>query len=302
MCDSMARSTGAKRAAIVRQAAIGLEHAHTQGVIHRDIKPSNLIRSVPGTIKILDWGLAHCDALDSSVGGETRAGIGMGTDDYVAPEQACDAARADKRSDLYSLGCTLYFLLAGQAPFAKEGSPAAKLDAHQSKRPPPISQFRADVPQQVDAILRRRLLAKKPAERFDSARALVEALDTALRAQNRETGGWPWRRAAAGDFVGGAALAWWLMTPEESPRHVVPTTVNLPRHGPPHLEDLGMFFVPPQRDFEYVPIIAAGKLAAEPAAPASHCRRGLPHRRAFPRAGALVVAVDRYARKARSAC
>src|SRR5262249_18370628 len=134
----------------VRQAAYGLAHAHERGLVHRDIKPSNLmlsqgrppgkavdtIKQGPGlgTIKILDLGLARWKqrAGGSTTGNLTVLGgasLMQGTPDYMAPEQALDFHSADIRSDLYSLGCTLYFLLAGQPPFP-EGSLAEKLIKH----------------------------------------------------------------------------------------------------------------------------------------------------------------------------
>src|SRR5262249_43273255 len=110
----------------IRQAALGLQHAHERGMVHRDIKPHNLMRTTDQQIKILDFGLARfargSDA-EGAVGlahatGLTGAGAVMGTADYIAPEQAEDSRSADIRADLYALGCTLYHLLAGAAPFA----------------------------------------------------------------------------------------------------------------------------------------------------------------------------------------
>src|SRR5262249_43236128 len=98
----------------VRDAALGLDCAHAAGLIHRDIKPSNLIQTPDGLVKVLDFGLV--DVADNELE-LTDVHSLMGTLDYISPEQARDAAAADARSDIYSLGCTLYHLLAGQPPF-----------------------------------------------------------------------------------------------------------------------------------------------------------------------------------------
>src|SRR5207248_738354 len=111
----------------IRQAALGLQHAHEAGLVHRDIKPSNLLVAPatgrgadpgPGTVKVLDMGLARLD--EASYADErnmTRLGQVIGTPNYLAPEQAVDAHHVDGRADVYSLGCTLYFLLTGAPPF-----------------------------------------------------------------------------------------------------------------------------------------------------------------------------------------
>src|SRR5262249_28283815 len=117
----------------VRQAALGLQHAHEQGLVHRDIKPANLMLTTKGVVKVLDLGLARLatvaesgDATDPM----TQEGVVMGTPDYMAPEQATDSRTADIRSDIYSLGCTLFHLLTGTAPYPG-GTLAEKLLKHQ---------------------------------------------------------------------------------------------------------------------------------------------------------------------------
>lgn len=180
----------------IRQAARGLAHAHQAGLVHRDIKPSNLIVSKPhagegaetiregigpGTIKIMDFGLARLlqPAAGSPTGNLTVLGGGatvmQGTPDYMAPEQALDFHTADGRSDLYSLGCTLYFLLAGQPPFS--GTLAEKLVKHQQAKPPPIE--RKDLPDGFQAIVAK-LLAKRPADRYQTPAELIQALTDLL--------------------------------------------------------------------------------------------------------------------------
>src|SRR5438105_8836747 len=114
------RRTVAQASAYLRQAALGLQHLHERGLVHRDIKPSNLLVTQGGIVKVLDLGLArmHLSAHARSSKSLTQFGDVMGTADYMAPEQAEDPHHADIRADLYSLGCTFYFLLTGQVPFA----------------------------------------------------------------------------------------------------------------------------------------------------------------------------------------
>ncbi len=102
------------------QVALGLQHAHEKGMVHRDIKPSNLMLAIEDkkhVVKILDFGLAKATSEKAADGGLTKSGQMLGTPDYIAPEQTLDAQKADIRADIYSLGCTLYFLLSGHAPF-----------------------------------------------------------------------------------------------------------------------------------------------------------------------------------------
>ena len=162
---------------LIRQAASGLDYAYRQGLVHRDIKPSNLIVSDAGVVKILDMGLARFRTLQPTGSDVTIAGQALGTPDYMAPEQVQDSHSADIRADLYSLGCTLYFLLAGQAPF---GGPAYrtvydKMSAHVHDSITPVTQFRSEVPDSLAKVLDR-VLAKNPEDRFSTPAELAEAL------------------------------------------------------------------------------------------------------------------------------
>jgi serine/threonine protein kinase len=170
----------------VRQAALGLQHAHDHGMVHRDIKPGNLLvaadergqYSTRNVVKILDMGLArsrqgdiNADSFSTEI---TRAGTVIGTPDYMSPERAKNSSTVDRRSDLYSLGCTFYHLLTAEIPFPN-GSPLEKLMQHQMDAPRPVQQLRADVPPEVATIVHC-LLSKRPEDRFQSGAALAKAL------------------------------------------------------------------------------------------------------------------------------
>jgi WD40 repeat protein/serine/threonine protein kinase len=162
----------------VRQAALGLQHAHEQGLVHRDIKPANLFLTNKGVVKVLDMGLARLEGPAGHDGGATDPttceGAVMGTPDFMAPEQAADSHAADVRADLYSLGCTLYFLLTGRVPFPG-GSLTEKLLKHQTGPVPRVEAVRPDVPPGVAAVARK-LMAKRPADRYQTPAELAEAL------------------------------------------------------------------------------------------------------------------------------
>ena len=156
-------------------------------MVHRDVKPANLlVTAKPGSpgagvavVKILDFGLArlHAREGDDEAGGDsivTSQNTVMGTPDYMAPEQARNLHKVDIRSDLYSLGCTFYFLLTGQVPFPG-GSTMEKLVRHTTEDATPVEQLRPDIPATV-AILVRRLMAKDPQERFQNPGDLAAAL------------------------------------------------------------------------------------------------------------------------------
>jgi len=181
----------------IRQVALGLQHAHERGLVHRDIKPANLLVAgiqpgqplkenvLEGTVKILDMGMAllHGGEKDSVHGGVPSAGI-MGTPDYMAPEQALDFQKVDIRADLYSLGCTFYFLLTGRPPF-DEYPLMRKMMMHQTGTVRPVWEVRSAVPEKIDAMVQK-LLAKKLQDRFQTPAELAEVLSAIISAPESE--------------------------------------------------------------------------------------------------------------------
>ena len=195
----------------VKQAAEGLEHAFQSGMVHRDIKPQNLMRTPDGQVKILDFGLARfaSEALPDLVpasGRETGSGIEasghdhafpitltdmvLGTADYIAPERASAPRSADIRADIYSLGCTFYYLLAGHPPFP-QGTLVQKLQAHGEQLPAPLSTVRPDVPPGLARIVDR-MMAKDRNTRFqrpsDVAAALAPYADSKAAGEAHDHG------------------------------------------------------------------------------------------------------------------
>jgi serine/threonine protein kinase len=169
-----------KAADYIRQAAEGLEHAHQAGLIHRDIKPANLLLDGHNVVKVLDLGLARFT-------GEDRASLTvaydenvLGTADYLAPEQAIDSHGVDARADIYSLGCSLYFVLTGSAPFP-DGTLPQRLMMHQKSPPPDIRERRPDAPEDLIEICLK-MMAKKPSARYQSAQEVADVLADWLRA------------------------------------------------------------------------------------------------------------------------
>ena len=158
------------------QVARGLEYAHNEGIIHRDIKPSNLVLDTEGCVKILDLGLARVEDPDARQFELTQAGSVMGTVDYMPPEQAIDTKTADRRADLYSLGCTLHYLLTGKPPFEGE-TIMVKMLGHREQTPPDLTQARQDVHPQLNRIFQK-LMAKLPEARYQTAGELIAALES----------------------------------------------------------------------------------------------------------------------------
>jgi serine/threonine protein kinase len=159
----------------VRQAADGLAHSHSRNMVHCDIKPSNLIVNPQGVVKILDMGLARLSGKGQAIGeiSEQDERI-LGSVDYMAPEQALHTADFNHRADIYSLGCTLYFLLTGHAPFP-EGTLPERILKHQTQEPQSISAERSDVPQSLIEICKK-MMSKKPAARYQTAAELSQVL------------------------------------------------------------------------------------------------------------------------------
>lgn len=166
----------------ILQAARGLECANSQGIVHRDIKPSNLMRDRSGAVKVTDLGLARLNGPDTETTANyslTQAGSVLGTVDYMAPEQAIDSTTVDGRADIYSLGATLYFLLAGHPPY-QAGSLMALLLKHRDAPIPSLCEVRSEVPSQLDAIYRR-MVAKNPEDRFAGMTDVIGVLENLSR-------------------------------------------------------------------------------------------------------------------------
>jgi hypothetical protein len=203
----------------VRQTALGLQHAVEQALVHRDIKPANLmVVAPPGrplprrpVVKILDMGVARLYEMrglhEDSITTLTRDGAVIGTPDYVAPEQLENPHGADIRADLYSLGCTFYFLLSGRVPFPG-GTLIQKLDRQRWETPPSVDQLRPEVPAPVAAVVRR-LMAKHPDDRYRTPGELAAALEQLRRTGVLPQGHQPAPVCAARSFEGhaGAVVA-----------------------------------------------------------------------------------------------
>ncbi len=163
---------------IIRQAATGLQHAHEMKMVHRDIKPANLIidwaEDGAGTIKLMDMGLVRLSSESDQEKTVTRAGQVMGTPDYMSPEQAWDTTKADIRSDIYSLGCTIFRMLTGRVPFPGE-NPLQVLMARCSRDAPNPASLRPDLPEPVDQLVSRMML-RDPEARFQTPAEVAAAI------------------------------------------------------------------------------------------------------------------------------
>lgn len=227
------------------QVSQALAHASERDVVHRDVKPSNVLVTAEGSVKLVDMGLARLHQVESEADDLTQSGVTLGTFDYISPEQARDPRSADVRSDIYSLGCTLYFMLAARAPFP-DGTALQKLIRHNSDDPPDVRLFRPDIPEEVVAILMR-MLTKKPEQRYQTPAELMLAierlsqrlqLNLAAASSARFPIKWPptaqdvapwWQRLMP---LGIAALVLLILAvlPESWPGQASPE-VKLPAHG-----------------------------------------------------------------------
>jgi hypothetical protein len=246
--DALVRRRGplppAEACQLIEQAALGLHHAYECGIVHRDVKPGNLLLTRSGTVKVVDFGLSRL-VVEAGEGTEAPPHA-LGTPDYMAPEQGRQPDLADTRADLYSLGCTLYFLLTGRPPFLA-ATPLQALLAHQSTPPPPIRESHPDVPPRVAAILGR-LLSKEPAKRYASPADLVVDLSAAMQPTQPQTPrlGWIGLAAIVGVIVAAVAVPLALtsgspspalLTVEDRPPSPAPLTVeDAPPLGPKKVE------------------------------------------------------------------
>lgn len=202
----------------IAQAATGLAHAHEKNLIHRDIKPANLLVDRSQTVKLLDLGLAKLVEEDQTSLTLAHDENVLGTADYLAPEQALNSHGADERSDIYSLGCTLYYLLTGRPPFP-EGTISERLLKHQVEEPESILRLRPDVPVSLVEICNK-MMAKRPELRFESANEVAERLTQWLADRGRKLRGG--RLTPEGENgVGSGILSRFTVRPPSS--HVAPT-------------------------------------------------------------------------------
>jgi serine/threonine-protein kinase len=200
------------------QLADGLRQISALGLVHRDVKPGNVLVTEDGSaVKLTDLGLARFESPDWGSGAAdlTRVGMMIGTPDYVAPEQIRDSRAADIRSDLYSLGCTLYHMLAGRPPFDGMAT-VDKLERHQSADPALVESLRPDVPASV-AVLVRTLLAKRPRDRYQDPAEVLAVLRPYL--------------SAAGDTVADASAPTAPGLPIPVPEPSLPRTEEIPVGG-----------------------------------------------------------------------
>ena len=160
---------------LVYQAATGIQFAHESGLIHRDVKPANLMVNSNGTVKILDFGLSLITEDEDEFSLAMIFGQDcLGTADFIAPEQSLESYKADARSDVYGLGCTLYSTISGRVPFPYKTT-KDKIDAHRTKQARSLSELKPDTPPELIAIVEK-CMRKKPDKRFQTAAELAAAI------------------------------------------------------------------------------------------------------------------------------
>ncbi len=228
-----------KAADYTRQAADGLANAHAGGLIHRDVKPANLLVDQKGVVKVLDLGLARFTDEDrASLTVQYDENV-LGTADYLAPEQAIDSHGVDARADIYSLGCSLYYLLTGHPPFP-DGTLPQRLMAHQKQQPPGISIDRPDVSADLVAIVLK-LMAKKADDRYQSMDEVSAALKCWLADRGSGVGSSPSSSGSMASLSGSAPIARRLtQTGTVAPRRdssVIPRAIATQSPATPALTD-----------------------------------------------------------------
>jgi serine/threonine protein kinase len=231
------------------QAAGAMEYAHGQGIIHRDIKPANLLRDVSGVVKVADLGLARFNTtLGRSAGeisGVTQSGVVMGTADYMPPEQAVDMKSLDHRADIYSLGCTLFYLLTGRPPYEGDSFLAVLLK-HRDAPVPSLSAARPEVGPALDAVFRR-MVAKNAEDRYPSMAEVWRALEAALAAKSEATKD----RLKSTEVLSPPPLSAppTPAAPQQAPRVAAAAgpTAEFPVRQGPHTGDLTVLLVEPSR-------------------------------------------------------
>ena len=162
-----------------------LDHAHVMGIVHRDVKPANMLQDRNGRTLLMDFGIAKALREERSI---TLTSTSMGTPDYMSPEQILSTKSVDPRSDIYSFGCVLYAMLTGSPPFSSNDATAFHIqDCHVHAAPPPMVYSVPDVPSGVERVVLR-CLEKKPADRFQSCREVMAALEAAIFAKPEKAG------------------------------------------------------------------------------------------------------------------
>jgi serine/threonine protein kinase len=183
----MGRLPVAEACELIRRAALGLEHAHENGLIHRDLKPANLMLTAQGQVKVLDLGLARPQTVSDPEQAAflTQPGQWLGTPHYMSPEQGLVKAEIGHRSDIYSLGCTLYKLLSGETPFGSDGNSTVLtiLMEHANSEFPRITKLRPEVPKALSRLIGQ-MAAKRPEDRISSAAEVAGQLEPFCKRAN----------------------------------------------------------------------------------------------------------------------